>query len=124
MSVAITLQKLREFLEQAYEAGYQGCLELKIEYVDDVIQSIINGKIEVPSISPNDGWKIYKVSELMKEPVGTIFEHNRLGKCWIDADMNNQKNKYMTFANGETKYFQADSSPWDEPMRLLQKVDS
>jgi len=121
-SAAIKVQHLRELLEQAYEAGYHGCLDLKGEYVDEAIQKILDGRIEVSAVNPNDGWRIYKINELIKEPIGTIFEHSRLGKCWIDQNEDNPKDKRVVFANGEIKYLQADTNPWDEPMRLLQSV--
>jgi hypothetical protein len=105
----ITKQKLRELIEEAYDTGYHGCLDLKEEYAEEVLESLFS-KSEAE-------WKIYKINELFEMPVGTQFIHKRLGECWIEGS--SPRNKHMEFVNGEAKYFSQDIDPWDEPMKLV-----
>lgn len=111
---AITLQRLKQVISDAYVAGYGSSLELKDCYVDELIASLLDAPDSAPSA--NDGWKIYKVRELRELKPGTILEHFTRGKGWIETQ---GVEKWLKFENGEVSHFFQDASPWDEPMRVL-----
>lgn len=114
---ALKLQKLKELIRKSYTAGYNGCLELIDQYVEEAMIEIQN---EIASVKEGvvGEWKIFTVEELKKKAIGTVFEHSRLGPGCIDG--NSEKDKYMLFQNGEHGYFMQNVEPWCEPMRILQ----
>ena len=111
---AITLQRLKQIISDAYAAGYGGSLDMSESYVQEITTMLL-ATPEQP-LSKNEGWKIFKHKELRDVPVGTIFEHSSRGKGWIES---NSTEKYMRFHNGEICHFYSDESPWDEPMRII-----
>lgn len=114
---ALRLQRLKEVIKTAYEAGFRGCMDLADQYAEELlanIQAEIQNK-DLP-MKTNE-WRKYTVEELKKKPVGTVFEHIRLGQGWIDG--RTEKDKCMTFANGEHRHFMQNIEPWSEIMREL-----
>jgi hypothetical protein len=111
---ALKLNRLKEIIRIAYAAGHAGCLDLQDLYADEVLQEITK-EIQQEGRGSGD-WRLFSAEELRKMPVGTIFEHSRLGRCWIDGSENR---KCMTFADGNTSFFVQNIEPWDEPMRNL-----
>lgn len=116
---AITLQKLKKLLGDAYEAGYGNSLELKACYVEEIAAAILGEPEE--TFGPNEGWKVFKVRELREIAVGTIFDHSARGKCWVELH-HGSRERHMKFENGEICHFYQDSRPWDEPMRIIGGV--
>jgi hypothetical protein len=106
---SISKQKLKELVMQAYDSGYHGSLELKEEYAEETLEDFLRDPDE-------EEWKVYSIKELLEMPIGSVFTHNRLGKCKIHG--NSLKDKHMVFENGEVKHFASDSDPWDEPMKI------
>jgi len=94
---------LRELLAKAFEAGYEGSLDLKDSYVEETIRSL-----------SNPGWRVYTVAELRGMPHGTIFTHQTKGRGIVQA--NGFSLGSMLFDNGEVFTFIQDSKPWTEPM--------
>ena len=117
---ALKLAKLKELIRRSYEAGYNGCMEMAEEYAEEIMAELQND-INAPKV-PSGEWRIYTVEELKKKPVGTMFEHARLGQGWIDG--RTDKEKCMTFQNGEHGYFMQNIEPWDEPMREIVKASA
>lgn len=116
---ALKLNRLKEIILNAYEAGFNGCLDLREEFADEMVAEIM-AEIErsKSEIKPGGDWRLWTTEELRKKPIGTIFEHSRLGKGWIEGT--SESKKQMTFANGETSFFmQNNVEPWDEPMKLV-----
>lgn len=111
---ALTLNRLKQIIADSYEAGYHGSLDLKEIYVEEIVDNVLDPTEE--TFAKNDGWKTFKVSELRGLRIGTIFDHATRGKCFIESD---GLNRYMKFANGSVAKFLEDSSPWDEPMRII-----
>ncbi len=114
----LKLTKLKEIIKKAYEAGYNGCMEMVEEFTDEML--IIVQK-EIASKEHGDGeWRIWLTEELKKKSVGTLFEHSRLGRCWIDG--RSEKDKCMRFENGDHRFFIQNIEPWDELMREIGKL--
>src|SRR4051812_19791360 len=63
-----------------------------------------------------DFGRIYTVEELKSKPLGTIFHHSRLGRCWIES------RNCMRFQTGICIYFMQNIEPWDEPMQQESPV--
>jgi len=110
----LKLQRLKELIKKSYEAGYHGCMDMAEEYAEELMAEV---QTEIQSSKESGEWRVYSVEELKKEPVGTIFEHMRLGQGWIDG--RSEKDKYMTFQNNEHAFFMQNVEPWDEPMRKI-----
>lgn len=108
--------RLREILRESFDAGYSGMSEQ--ETISYVIEKFKIEKIEKPPEKKFDN-RIFKIEELKRLPVGTVFMHSKLGRCDITK---NKNEKYMTFANPGIKpaRFQSDGYPWDAPMQLLE----
>lgn len=113
---ALKLNRLREIVLRVYEDGHRGCLDLKDDYADELIQELM---AEMSKEKDSGDWRVYTVEELRKKPLGTIFEHSRLGKCWIDG---NEKLKTVTFEDGHTTHIMENSEPWTENMREIGKL--
>jgi hypothetical protein len=113
---ALKLQKLRELIRKSYEDGYAGCLELADEYTEEII-NLVQLEMQQNKIAGSGEWRIWKIEELKQKPFGTLFEHSRLGQGWIDG--RTEKDKCMTFTNGEHGYFMQQVDPWDEPLREI-----
>jgi hypothetical protein len=114
MTAPITLHKLRQVIESAYESGYHGCLDLKESYSEEALQALLAGACE-PILNKNDGWKIFRVRELREVAVGTIFEHSIRGKGWIET---NHMETVMRWQDGSASKFYDEDTPWTEPMRI------
>ena len=112
----LKMTELREIILRVYEDGNRGCLDLKESYVDEFIQNLL---VEMSKKKLSDDWRIYTVEELRKKPLGTLFEHSKYGKGWIDGT---EKIKIMTFEQGRTFYITDDGHPWDETMREVGKL--
>jgi hypothetical protein len=117
---ALKLQKLKEIIGRAYEAGYGGCLDLKDEYAEEALVEIVAEIQRAKGNEKGGDWRTYVPDELRKKAVGTMFEHVRLGQGWIEGT--SEKNKRMTFSNGDQFFFMQSGEPWDEPMRELGKL--
>lgn len=115
---AITLQRLRQSLAEAYAAGYHGCLDLCPSYVDEAITRLMLTPA-APVLSVNDGWRVWTVASLKKQDVGTIFEHATRGRGWLDG---RGMTRFVTWADGTVSHFLKDEPPWTEPMRVVGKV--
>lgn len=114
----ITLQRLKQLIENAYEAGYTGSLELAESYVEDTISSIVNDTPSSPNL--NDGWRKYSLSELVSLPVGTIIEHYNKGKGWVDQIERSYRG--VRFENGTYSIFKCEGDPWTDPMRIIGNI--
>lgn len=110
---AMSFQKLKQIIADAYAAGYSGSLDLKEAYVDETIQEILSA--DQPA-TKNEGWRVFKINELRTIPVGTIYDHESLGKGWTE---NNGTETYMRFHTGEIYHFYTNENPWDQPMRIV-----
>lgn len=120
MTTPITVQRLRQVIELAYESGYHGCLDLKESYSEIAIQTLLAGACE-PVLNKNDGWRIFKIKELREIVIGTIFEHSIRGKGWIEVNphVSPVLEKAMRWQDGSVSSFQEETSPWTEPMRII-----
>lgn len=117
---ALKLNRLKEIVRNAYVAGNSGCMEMVDEYAEEVLAEV-TAEIQRNKNNPGGGeWRVYSAEELKKKPFGTVFEHSRLGQCWIDGS--SESKKCMTFASGEQSYFVQNIEPWDEPMREVGKL--
>ncbi len=119
---ALKLNRLKELILAAYEAGFNGCFDLRDEYADEIVAEVMAEIERSKTESKGSGdWRVWSTDELRKRPIGTIFEHSRLGQGWIEGS--SESKKQMTFANGEISYFcQNNVEPWDEPMREVGKL--
>ena len=86
---ALKLEKLKELIKKSYVAGYNGCMDLADEFAEEMLL-VIQHEITM-SKSVDGEWKVYDIDELKKKPFGTVFEHARLGQCWIDCDQDKIK---------------------------------
>jgi hypothetical protein len=116
---AIKLQRLKDIILRAYEAGFSGCLDMREEYAEEALVEIV-AEIQRSKDGKGGDWRVYTPDELRKKPIGTMFEHVRLGQGWIEGT--NEKNKRMTFSNGEQSFFMQNTEPWDEPMIERGKI--
>jgi hypothetical protein len=113
----LKLNQLRDIVLTVYEAGHRGCLDLREDYADEFIQALM---IEINKGKANSGeWRVYTVKEISQRPIGTMFEHTSLGKCWIDGT---EKLKHMTFENGSVFHLLEDDEPWLEKIREIGKL--
>lgn len=112
----LTLQRLKKIIGIAYENGYHGCLDLKDSYTEEVISKLLTTDDE-PTLSKNDGWKIYRAKELITMAIGTIFEHCIRGRGYIEATSTN--GRIMRWSDGTVSAFLHDESPWLDPMRRI-----
>jgi hypothetical protein len=110
---ALKLEKLKEIIKRAYIAGYNGCMDLADEFAEEML-AVIQQEVTMAKVTDGE-WRIYTIEELRGKPFGTVFEHSRLGQCWIDGDI--EKTKCMTFKDGERRFFGQNVEPWDEPLR-------
>ena len=115
MAAALKMQRLREIILKAYENGNAGCLDLKDQYADEALQELVEEMAKSKGVGTGE-LKVYTVEELKKFPLGTVFEHSRLGKCWIDGT---EKIKTMTTEDGQTFHLMENDEPWNEPMRQI-----
>jgi hypothetical protein len=117
---ALKLDKLKEIIKKAYVAGYNGCMDLADEFADEMLVVV---QQEVTMARATEGeWRVYPVEELKNKPFGTVFEHSRLGQCWIDGDV--EKVKCMSFKNGDRYFFGQNIEPWTEPLRETGNKDA
>ena len=120
MAAALKLQQLRSIILKAYEDGNGGCLELKEQYADELLQQLIEEMSKTKNGFSSE-LKVYSVEELKKFPLGTVFEHSRLGRCWINET---DRVKTMTTEDGHTFYMmQNNEEPWNEPMRMVAQFE-
>lgn len=117
---ALKLNQIRELIKAAYAAGYNGPMDLCEQYADDAL-ALVTEKVRENRSAPGTSgdWRVFTAEELKKQDFGTVFEHSRLGKCWIDGT---SSNKYMTFENGEQSFFVQNIEPWDEPMKIAGRL--
>lgn len=115
---AITLQRLKQVIGIAYEAGYHGCLDLKETYAEEIIQQLLANPAD-PVLSKNDGWRVYKVKELRVLPPGTMLEHVIRGNGYIEKM---GSITHMRWTDGSMSVFVSDEDPWTDPMRLLGRT--
>jgi hypothetical protein len=59
--------------------------------------------------------RVYKLSELVLMPEGTLFHHAPLGRCWIK---HNEGKTIMVFETGEEAVINKEY-PFNKPMKLL-----
>jgi hypothetical protein len=112
---ALKLQRFRDIILRAYEAGYDGCLEMKEQYAEDALAEVVK---EMQSKDAGE-WRLYTVEELKKKECGVLFEHVRLGRGWVEGDGEGRR---MAFDSGQQLFFQDNGPPWTEPMRELGRV--
>lgn len=112
---AITLQRLRQIIEIAYESGYHGCLDMKNVYAEEIIQNLLDSPAE-PVLNKNDGWRVYKVKELRVVAPGTMYEHLTRGRGYIETE---GLERVMRWSDGTCTRFVTDEPPWTDPMRPL-----
>lgn len=115
---AITLQRLKQVIADAYANGYHGCLDLSDTYVEEAIARLMDTPA-IPVLSVNDGWKNWTVKELRSLDVGTIMEHATRGKGWTSGT---SSERLMIWADGSQSHFYKDETPWNEPMRVIGKM--
>lgn len=102
-------KELTTLIEEAFDSGASNCKELKKQIIKDLcIKYKING---------SETYKIWKVEDLKKLPVGTVFNHVSKGRCWIAERSNGVK--YMQFVKGDPAEFCFDEFPWNSPMMLM-----
>lgn len=106
----ITIDKIVELINEAYERGLTGCADLKKQDIDEII-----GKV---CLKREDNYRIWTVAELKKMPSGSIFHHMVRGRCYIDTKSNGIK--FMQFDRGQITDFNSDNDPWDKPMKLIE----
>ncbi len=119
MAAALKMQQLRGIILKAYEDGNAGCLELKDQYADELLQQLVE-EMSKTKTGFSSELRIYTVEELKKFPLGTVFEHSRLGKCWVDGT---EKVKTMTTEDGHTFHLMENDEPWNEPMKMIAQLE-
>lgn len=117
MATALKMERLRQLFVKIYEDGHTGCLDLKEQYADEALQQLLEEMSKEKGISGD--LKIYTVEELKKLPLGTIFEHSRLGKCWIDGT---EKLKTLTVEDGQTFHLMENDEPFNEFMKIIGQI--
>lgn len=116
---AISIDDILILVENAYEEGYNGCLDCRKGYAIEAVESWLKQRIKtIPKLEPLETWRKYKVEELQQFSPGTIFEHESLGRGWVEINSSNEK--YMRFENNDVKFFAVQGTPWDKNMRRLK----
>lgn len=105
----LSLKKLRELLEKAFDSGYNNCHDLRTQCIDTIINEA------VAELSKDQTSKIYTVEELNSMPVESKFFHSKLGFGIIRKKTSNGK-LCMVFNNGDSYYFQDNKEPWTDRM--------
>jgi len=114
---AITLQRLKQLVADAYKSGYHGCLDMQDGYVEDSMNKLMEPM--APILSANDGWKTWTIKELRALEAGTILEHATRGKGWIE---HTSTERFITWTDSTVSHFYKDDVPWLEPMRVIGKI--
>jgi hypothetical protein len=109
-TIQIAFDKLKNLIGEAYESGYRGSLQMKEQEID--------GLLEKYEVSSNGGFRIWTIEELREMPVGTLFDHLAMGRCFIESRLDRH---IMQFNRGEERLFNHNGNPWDIPMKLVFK---
>ncbi len=109
----IETDRLKFWLGQAFDSGYQNSQDLRDQIIDDLMVDVI--KDQTPKA--DEGYRIYKVAELKKMPAGTVFHHSIRGRCYLFPKSDGTN--CMQFEQGQASGLTSDADPWDHPMKLL-----
>jgi hypothetical protein len=120
---AITLERLKQLMAECYAAGYRGPLDLKDSFVNELVTEVFKSP---DNTGENDGWTNYTIRDLKAMPIGTILEHSKRGKCWIESGAvgisTDGRAVHMRFEDGSIAHFHQDASPWLDKMRVVGKT--
>ncbi len=65
-----------------------------------------------------EGWRLYSVEELRKMPAITIFNHQTLGRVWLEYKNSSKKDKNILSADGQIFSLEDGSDfPFNVPMQ-------
>jgi len=115
--MTLKLSRIKDIISEAYTAGYQGSMELRDAFVENMLKKVTQEINETKSIS-GDEWKVYTVEELNKEAIGTVFEHRSYG---LGTLKRKDHKCYIQFDNGDVYHCVQNTEPWIEEMRKVKR---